>query len=84
VEAQGALVAKTYRNSVVAHDLGRIGIPTLIFAGSDDAVMPLGNARELARRIAHSRLIIFSGAGYASIFQYASDFVGELTTFTSS
>ena len=84
VEAQGALVAKTYRDSVVAHDLGRIGIPTLIFAGSNDAIMPLANARELARRIAHARLIIFSGAGYASIFQYASDFVGELTTFTGS
>jgi len=84
IEAEGSLVAQTDRTSAVAHDLGKIGIPTLIFAGSADVVVPAANSRELSRAIAHSRLIIFSGAGYASIFQYSSEFVSELTVFTNS
>ena len=84
IEAEGSLVAQTDRASAVAHDLATIGIPTLIFAGSADVVVPVANSRELSRAIAHSRLIIFSGAGYASIFQYSSEFVSELTLFTNS
>ncbi len=84
ITQQGVLVARSYRSDTVARGLGDIGIPTLIFSGSDDEVVPVANSRDLARRIAHSRLIIFSGAGYASIFQYASDFVTELTSFTSA
>jgi hypothetical protein len=42
------------------------------------------NSRQLARWIAHSRLDVFSGAGYAAIFQYGSDFVAELTAFTGA
>ena len=70
ITQQGVLVARSYRSDTVARGLGDIGIPTLIFSGSDDEVVPVANSRDLARRIAHSRLIIFSGAGYASIFQY--------------
>jgi pimeloyl-ACP methyl ester carboxylesterase len=84
IVAQAALIARMSRDSAVAHELGRIRIPTLILAGSDDVVVPVANARELERRIAHSRLVIFSGAGYASIFQYASDFVDQLITFTGA
>ena len=84
IEAQGALVGRSYRDNAVARDLGRIKIPSLILAGSEDEVVPVANSRELSLRIARSRLIIFSGAGYASIFQYAPDFVDALTTFTSS
>ena len=84
IEAEGSLVAQTDRTSAVAHGLGTIGIPTLIVAGSADVVVPATNSRQLSRAIAHSRLVIFSGAGYASIFQYSSEFVSELTIFTNS
>jgi pimeloyl-ACP methyl ester carboxylesterase len=82
IDQQGTLVSESYRSDTVARGLGAIGIPTLIFAGSDDEVVPVVNSRQLARWIVHSRLVIFSGAGYAAIFQYGSDFVTELTAFT--
>jgi pimeloyl-ACP methyl ester carboxylesterase len=84
IDQQDALVAESYRSDTVARGLGAIGIPTLIFAGSDDEVVPVVNSRQLARWIAHSRLDVFSGAGYAAIFQYGSDFVAELTAFTGA
>jgi pimeloyl-ACP methyl ester carboxylesterase len=84
IEAEGSLVAQTDRTSAVERDLGTIGIPTLIVAGSADVVVPAANSRELSQVIAHSRLVIFFGAGYASIFQYSSEFVSELTVFTNS
>ena len=52
ITQQGVLVARSYRSDTVAHGLGDIGIPTLIFSGSDDEVVPVANSRDLARRIA--------------------------------
>ncbi len=84
IRAQGALVRESYRGDTVTRDLRTIQIPTLIFSGSDDEVVPVANSRELSARINHSRLVIFADAGYASIFQYAPEFISELTTFTGS
>jgi pimeloyl-ACP methyl ester carboxylesterase len=84
IEAQSSLISRSYRDDAVTRGLRKIEIPTLILAGADDEVVPVANSYELARRIVHSQLIVFPGAGYASIFQNASDFVVDLTTFTDS
>lgn len=51
-----------------AHDawdrLPSITAPTLVMHGSEDAVMPLANARLLAERIPGARLVVFDGAGH--------------------
>jgi pimeloyl-ACP methyl ester carboxylesterase len=51
-----------------AHDawdrLPSVTAPTLVMHGSEDAVMPLANARALAERIPGARLVVFDGAGH--------------------
>lgn len=44
--------------------LGSIGVPTLIVAGSDDAVTPAAQAAELQKSIAGSALIAIDDAGH--------------------
>jgi pimeloyl-ACP methyl ester carboxylesterase len=44
--------------------LPSITAPTLVMHGSEDAVMPLANARALAERIPAARLAVFDGAGH--------------------
>lgn len=51
-----------------AHDvwdrLPSITVPTLVVHGSEDAVMPLANARLLAERIPGATMVVFDGAGH--------------------
>jgi pimeloyl-ACP methyl ester carboxylesterase len=51
-----------------AHDawdrLPAIAAPTLVMHGSEDAVMPVANARALAARIPGATLVVFDGAGH--------------------
>ena len=44
--------------------LAAIGMPTLIVHGDGDRILPVANARLLARRIPHARLEIFKGVGH--------------------
>ena len=54
--------------AVGGHDtsqrLGSIRAPTLIVHGSQDRILPVGNAHAIARRIAHARLEILDGVGH--------------------
>lgn len=45
--------------------LSQIQAPTLIITGSDDVLVPAGNARTLAERIPHAELVEIPGAGHA-------------------
>ncbi len=44
--------------------LPSITAPTLVLHGSEDAVMPLANARLLSERIPDAKLDVFDGAGH--------------------
>jgi 3-oxoadipate enol-lactonase len=44
--------------------LPSISAPTLVLHGSEDAVLPLANARLLAQRIPGARMVVFEGAGH--------------------
>ncbi|HLX77802.1 MAG TPA: alpha/beta hydrolase [Acidimicrobiales bacterium] len=81
---QGELAANFYRSGAVARALHFIRVPTLIFTGADDEVVPAANAQILAGSIAHSHLVVFPGAGYASIFQFSSTFISDLVAFAGS
>lgn len=62
-------------------DLGRLRMPTLIANGDSDIMVPTANSIELAKRIAHSQLIIYEDAGHGGIFQYHADFVAKAQAF---
>jgi pimeloyl-ACP methyl ester carboxylesterase len=49
--------------------LPKLRIPTLIMAGVDDLIVPVGNARLLQQRIRHSTLVRYRDAGHAFLFQ---------------
>jgi pimeloyl-ACP methyl ester carboxylesterase len=46
-------------------ELSRIGAPTLVLHGTDDAFCPVGNAELLIKRIAGADLALFDGARHA-------------------
>ncbi len=51
-----------------------ISVPTLIVHGENDRVVPLENARLLARSIPNSKLVIFPKAGHAFTIESAQEF----------
>lgn len=61
--------------------LPRIGAPTLVACGADDALIPAENSRTIAERIPGARLVVYEGAGHGFINQCRGEFVDELTGF---
>ena len=49
--------------------LGKIRSRTLVITGDEDAVVPCGNSRLLARKIPGTRLAVFPGAGHGLMYQ---------------
>ena len=54
--------------------LGRVRSPTLVVAGADDQVTPVGCAEELARGIAGARLEVIPHAGHQAPLEQADAF----------
>jgi poly(3-hydroxyoctanoate) depolymerase len=50
--------------------LHRLQQPTLVLAGDDDPIVPLVNARILARRIPNARLHVITGGGHLFILEH--------------
>ena len=53
--------------------LPRIGAPTLILHGTDDALAPVANADLLASRIPDATVHLFAGARHAYFDEYRSE-----------
>jgi pimeloyl-ACP methyl ester carboxylesterase len=64
-----------------AHWLHRIGQPTLVLAGDDDALVPLVNARFLAHRIPRGRLHVVRGGGHLFLIDQPHDVVNVVDDF---
>ena len=64
-----------------AHYLHRLTQPTLVIAGDDDRVIPLANARFLARRIPDARLQVVAGGGHAFLLDEPESVVEEIQAF---
>ena len=64
-----------------AHFLHRLEQPTLVIAGDDDRVIPLANARFLARRIPDARLHVVPGGGHAFLLDEPESVVEEIEAF---
>nr|WP_044200024.1 alpha/beta fold hydrolase [Oscillochloris trichoides] len=58
-------------------------LPTLVIAGTDDAITPLDTARVMHEAIPTSRLVIIPGAGHLSNLERPDDFTAALRSFLS-
>lgn len=63
--------------------LPQINVPTLIVAGSEDAIIPLADAELMNREIAGSRLEVIEGAGHVLNLEEPAKFNTTLMTFLS-
>jgi pimeloyl-ACP methyl ester carboxylesterase len=61
--------------------LHRLASPTLILAGDDDPLVPVGNARLLAQRIPRTELIIAPGGGHFWLLERPHDSATVLDQF---
>ena len=64
------------RTNATYDGLPRIRVTALITGGALDGMVPPGNARLIARRIPHARLVIFRGAAHMMMLQDMGRFVG--------
>jgi pimeloyl-ACP methyl ester carboxylesterase len=63
------------------HALSRVACPTLLVHGSADAIIPLGAATALERRLKNSRMVVLAGAGHFSMQDRPQQFVQEVSRF---
>jgi pimeloyl-ACP methyl ester carboxylesterase len=61
-----------------------IRTPTLIMAGTDDEVVPPGNALTLARQIRASWLVRFRGGGHGMMYQFPTQMAEVVNTFLAT
>lgn len=61
--------------------LSRIDVPTLVVAGSEDAVVPLGEAREMAAAIPGARIEVMEGEGHLCNLEQPRRFTALLEEF---
>lgn len=78
---EAEVVADGYRSDAVAKDLSSVGIPTLIFQGGQDIVVPETNAYTLGAFLPHATVVMFAQSGYASLFEDSRTVVEDLESF---
>jgi pimeloyl-ACP methyl ester carboxylesterase len=87
--AQGLAVSDWWVGSDAAgREVARISVPTLIADGTDDQLVPVANDHILARLIPGAKVVLYTDAGHAFLFQdwtrFASLVEGFLTGHPSS
>jgi len=61
--------------------LHRLGHETLVVHGDDDPLVPVVNARWMARRIPHARLLVLAGAGHLFLLDEPDRAVPPIASF---
>ena len=64
--------------------LAKIGVPTLVIVGENDAITPPDAARKLHEHIGGSRLVVIPDAGHISNMESPEAFNGALAEFLNS
>ena len=62
-------------------EVADLRVPTLVADGTEDALDPVSNDRQLAGVIHGAQLVLYPGAGHAFLFQDQSEFVPRLEAF---
>jgi pimeloyl-ACP methyl ester carboxylesterase len=83
-ERQAASERRFARTNATFNGLSSIRVPVLVTAGSLDGIVPPANARLIAARIPHARLVIFAGAAHMMMFQDLDRFVSLVDQFASA
>jgi 3-oxoadipate enol-lactonase len=65
-------------------ELGRIGAPTLVLHGTDDAFCPVGNAELLVKGVAGAELALFDGARHAYFLQCREEASQRVVNFLAA
>jgi pimeloyl-ACP methyl ester carboxylesterase len=61
--------------------LGKINNSTLIITGAEDILVPPQNARYLAEKVPHARLVSYENGGHGLMFQYPEKFSETVIDF---
>jgi pimeloyl-ACP methyl ester carboxylesterase len=64
-------------------DIARIGCPTLLITGDEDAVAPPSEVQAMAKRIPDARATVFSRCGHWATFERAQEVIAALKEFYS-
>jgi len=83
VSAQAAAQNAFFQDDRVVRLLSTITVPTWIFQGAQDAIIPRKNAELLAAGIPSAQITIDADAGYAGLFQDSATFLQGLSKFAS-
>jgi len=78
---QNAAEAAFAAGAGLATGLRALRTPVLVMNGTEDQLVPVANARVIARMIPASRLVVFDNAGHLLIFQDRARFVAVLQSF---
>ena len=68
----------------VAGELGRIGVPTLIVWGDQDALCTREDQHSLQAAIGGSRLVVYEGAGHGLHWEEPERFAAEIVAFVDA
>lgn len=80
--AQGTAIDHWFAGSDAAgHEVASVKVPTLVADGTEDALDPVSNDRQLATLIKGAQLVLYPGAGHAFWFQDERGFVARLGAF---
>ena len=71
-------LAGEIRQFDVADRLWRVDVPTLVLAGSKDAIVPASRQQRLAQRISGARFATLEGAGHVGFVTHADAFVRQV------
>jgi len=79
---QGSAVDQWFVGSDAAgREVASVKVPTLVADGTEDALDPVSNDKQLAGLIKGAQLMLYPGAGHAFWFQDESAFLGRLGAF---
>ena len=68
-------------SDATGHEVASLKVPTLVADGTQDALDPVSNDKQLAGLIKGAKLALYSGAGHAFWFQDEPSFVARLGAF---
>jgi pimeloyl-ACP methyl ester carboxylesterase len=72
--------SKDPKNSI----LEAIDQPVLVVSGSDDTMLPDGNAYFMSKHLKNAQLILYPDSGHGALFQYSTLFVDHVVLFLSN
>jgi pimeloyl-ACP methyl ester carboxylesterase len=64
--------------------LKAIGQPVLVVSGSDDTMLPDGNAYYMFKHLKNAHLILYPDSGHGALFQYSTLFVDHVLLFLNN